>query len=215
MSPKTKPSPTIAVLISGGGTTLKNLIEQRRLGILDVEIAAVISSNPTAVGLDFARAAGIPIAVVDHREFEAHQFSVRIFEAIEGSGAKWAVLGGFLRRMVIDPAWSERVINIHPSLIPAFSGRGFYGERVHQAVLDNGCKITGCTVHFVDNQYDHGPIIAQLPVEVLPDDSTTSLAGRVFAAECRLYPVAINALAAGSIRVQGRTVIIDPPIKLK
>ncbi len=211
----TKPAPTIAVLISGGGTTLKNLIEQRKLGKLDVEIATVISSNPTASGLELARAAGIPTAIIDHREIDSHQFSVRIFEAINNCAANWAVLGGFLRRLVIDPDWSERVINIHPSLIPAFSGRGFYGQRVHQAVLDYGCKISGCTVHFVDNHYDHGPIIAQLPVEVLPNDSAASLAGRVFATECRLYPAAINALAAGSIRVKGRTVIVDPPLKLK
>lgn len=204
----------VAVLISGGGTTLKNLIDQRKQGLLHVDIATVISSNPTAAGLEFARAAGIPTTVVDHRQCDAHEFSRRIFEAIKSSGANWAVLGGFLRRLKLDPQWLERVINIHPSLIPAFSGRGFYGQRVHQAVVDYGCKITGCTVHFVDDHYDHGPIIAQMPVEVRVEDSAATLAARVFAAECRLYPAAINALAAGSIRIQDRTVIVDPPIKI-
>ena len=108
--------------------------------------------------------------------------------------------------------WAGRVLNIHPSLIPAFAGRGFYGQRVHQAVLDYGCKLTGCTAHFVDNEFDHGPIIAQLPVAVSPGDTSESLAHRVFAAECRLYPAVINALAAGSISVRGRKVVVDPPL---
>ncbi len=203
---------SIAVLISGGGTTLKNLIEQRRAGKLSVEISTVIASSPSAGGLEFARRAGISTAIIDHRHCDVQRFSERIFDAIEVSGANWAVLGGFLRRLVIAPQWMGRVINIHPSLIPAFAGKGFYGQRVHQAVLDYGCKLTGCTVHIVDNEFDHGPIIAQLPVAVSSGDTTESLAQRVFAAECRLYPAAINALAAGAISVRGRSVVVDPPL---
>jgi phosphoribosylglycinamide formyltransferase-1 len=207
-------SPRIAVLISGGGTTLKNLIQQRAAGKLRAEIATVISSSPDAKGLEYAAAAHIPASIVDHKKFDAQTFSARIFEAVAGSGASWIAMGGFLRKLHVPQAWANRVVNIHPSLIPAFSGRGFYGRKVHQAVLEYGCKITGCTVHFVDNDYDHGPIIAQLAVDVLRNDNAESLAARVFAAECRLYPAVVNALASGAIHLAGRQVLVDPPIKI-
>jgi phosphoribosylglycinamide formyltransferase-1 len=206
--------PKIAILISGGGTTLSNLIEQRRRGHLGCDIAAVISSSPDAGGLAFAATAGLPTTVVDYRRVSGTNFSESIFRAVDAAGARWVALGGFLRKLAIPDAWTNRVINIHPSLIPAFSGRGFYGAKVHRAVLDYGCKISGCTVHFVDNEYDHGPIIAQVSVPVLPLDTVDSLARRVFAAECRLYPAVINALTAGSIHLNQRRVVVDPPLDL-
>lgn len=199
----------IAVLISGGGTTLKNLIQCRADGRLAVEIAQVISSNPAAGGLAFASADNIPSTVVNHREFEDDpSFSDAIFDSVRGAGADLVVMGGFLRRLTIPNDFENRVINIHPSLIPSFCGHGFYGARVHRGVIDYGCKISGCTVHFVDDQYDHGPIIDQATVPVLDDDTAESLASRVFETECQLYPTVINAIAAGNVLVNERRVSI-------
>jgi phosphoribosylglycinamide formyltransferase 1 len=199
----------IAVLISGGGTTLGNLIEARAGGQLDVEIALVVASTASAGGLRFADEAGIAAHVVEAREFSAPgPFSERVFALCRAAAVDLVVLGGFLRLLVVPPDFDQRVINIHPSLIPVFSGKGFYGPRVHRAVLDYGCKVSGCTVHFVDNQYDHGPIIAQRCVPVENDDTPEALAARVFAAECDLYPEVIRWIAAGRVEVRGRTVIV-------
>ncbi|HMP81035.1 MAG TPA: formyltransferase family protein, partial [Pirellulaceae bacterium] len=121
----------------------------------------------------------------------------------------WVVLGGFLKRLTIPPDFTHRVVNIHPSLIPAFCGQGFYGSKVHRAVLDYGCKLSGCTVHFVDDLYDHGPIIAQVSVPVKHDDTVESLAARVFVQECELYPRVLNQLAKDCIRVEGRHTVIN------
>ena len=197
----------ISVMISGGGTTLKNLIERYDHGDLDAQIAQVISNKPDAGGLQYAADAGIDCEVVDHREYDSvESFSKAIFDAARGAGVDLVVMGGFLRRVVIPKDFVNRVINIHPSLIPAFCGKGNYGRRVHQAVVDYGCRVSGCTVHFVDDQYDHGPIIAQSTVEVKAEDSAESLAARVFEAECELYPRVINAIASGKVSTTGRRV---------
>lgn len=194
-------------MISGGGTTLKNLLEHYDLGQLESQIVNVISNNPNAGGLRFAEEAGIDTAVIDHRDFDStSDFSEAIFESIRLSGADLVVMGGFLRRVTIPSDFVNKIINIHPSLIPAFCGKGNYGKRVHQAVIDYGCKVSGCTVHFVDDQYDHGPIIAQSTVAVQSDDSADLLAARIFEAECDLYPTVINAIATGKISVSDRTV---------
>lgn len=199
----------ISVLISGGGTTLKNLIQHHALGQLHVEIAQIVSSNPTAGGLKFAAEANLLTTVVnykDHSDIEA--FSLAIFDSLRNVGTNLVVMGGFLRRLTIPDDFENRVINIHPSLIPAFCGQGFYGTRVHRGVIDYGCKISGCTVHFVDDQYDHGPIIAQAAVPVLEQDTPDSLAARVFEIECQLYPQVINSIASGHVSIKGRRVSI-------
>lgn len=198
----------VAVLISGGGTTLENLIGKQASGQLDAEIVHVVSSNPNAGGLDFARAAGINETVVDHRVHgDVESFSQNVFHPCRDAKADLVVMGGFLRRVRIPSTFVNRVINIHPSLIPAFCGKGMFGRRVHQAVLDYGCKISGCTVHFVDDEYDHGPIIAQQSVPVLADDTPERLAARVFEQECQIYPKVVNWIAAGHVSVNGRSVI--------
>ena len=200
---------SIAVLISGGGTTLQNLIELRRQGDLTVEIGQVISSSEQAKGNRFAVDANIPLLVLPRQQFPApEQLSERLFEACRQAGADLVVAAGFLRRLVIPADFENRVINIHPSLIPAFCGKGFYGMRVHESVIEYGCKLSGCTVHFVDNEYDHGPIIAQQTVDVAPDDSAQSLQQRVFAEEYKIYPTVIEQIAAGRVEVNGRTVHI-------
>jgi phosphoribosylglycinamide formyltransferase-1 len=190
----------LALLISGGGTTLRNLIDWDTAGKLDAEIVIVGSSNPEAGGLRFAAEAKIPAFIVSHREFRDEQeFSDRIFAACREARVDYVVLGGFLRKLRIPSDFSRRVINIHPSLIPAFAGKGFYGRHVHEAVLRQGCRISGCTVHFVDDLFDHGPIIDQEAVRVAEDDTPETLAARVFAAECQLYPTVINRIAAGRV----------------
>jgi phosphoribosylglycinamide formyltransferase-1 len=173
----------LAVLISGGGTTLRNLIEKIRAGKLDAEIVLVVSSTPTARGLSFAKEAGIPSIIVEHKSCaNADEFSRAIFEPIRLAGVSLVVMGGFLKHVAIPDDFAGRVVNIHPALIPAFCGRGMYGHHVHEAVLVAGARQSGCTVHFVDNEYDHGPIILQKIVPVMDDDTPESLATRVFAA---------------------------------
>jgi len=197
----------IAVLISGGGTTLRNLIEKINAGQLPVEIGLVISSSPAARGLQFAHDADIPEVVVERKAFASQEdFSRDIFDRCRASHIDLVVMAGFLKRLTIPEDFNNRVVNIHPALIPAFCGAGYYGHHVHEAALEYGVKISGCTVHFADNQYDHGPVIVQRTVPVLDDDTPDSLAARVFEAECEAYPEALRLLAAGRVTVEGRRV---------
>lgn len=186
----------IAVLISGGGSTLKNLIDWIDQGQLDAEIGLVISSSAKARGLVYAEEAGIPAIVVRKPQgVEDTEYSESVFEPLRNAGIELVVMGGFLKHVLVPPDFENRVINIHPSLIPAFCGQGFYGLRVHQAVLEKGCTVTGCTVHYVDNEYDHGPIIAQVPVSVEDGDTPEILQKRVFEEECKIYPHVIQQIA--------------------
>jgi phosphoribosylglycinamide formyltransferase 1 len=199
----------IAVLISGGGTTLRNFIEKIAAGTLPVEIGLVISSSPTARGLQFAADAGIPLAVVERKAFASQDdFSREIFDGCRRARVELVAMAGFLKRVTIPDDFAGRVVNIHPALMPAFCGEGFYGHRVHEAVLEYGAKLSGCTVHFADNQYDHGPVILQRAVPVLDDDTPETLAARVFEAECAAYPEALRLLAAGRVTIEGRRVRI-------
>jgi phosphoribosylglycinamide formyltransferase-1 len=199
------------VLISGGGTTLRNLIQKVDASELDVEIALVISSSPKAGGLVFARQASIPTSIVERKKFNSPaEFSQAIFGRCRETGVDLVVMGGFLKQVTIPEDFTNRVVNIHPALIPSFCGKGFYGHYVHEAVLEYGAKMSGCTVHFVDNQYDHGPVILQRAVPVAEDDTPDSLAARVFEAECEAYPDVLRLIAAGRVRVEGRRVRITP-----
>jgi phosphoribosylglycinamide formyltransferase-1 len=199
----------LAVLISGGGTTLRNLLAKIEAGQLDARVVTVVSSNPAARGLEFARAAGVPTAVIERGSYPSvAAFSDAVFGHVRDAEPHLVAMGGFLKLVHIPPDFQNRVMNIHPALIPAFCGKGYYGHRVHQAVLDHGGKVTGCTVHFVDQQYDHGPIILQSTVPVRDDDTAETLAARVFEAECELYPRAIRLFAEGKLRIEGRRVQI-------
>jgi formyltetrahydrofolate-dependent phosphoribosylglycinamide formyltransferase len=201
----------IAVLISGGGTTLANLMAKIRAGSLAAEIVQVISSNPAAGGLKYCRD-DVPCAVIERTSFDsAEHYGQAIFDICRQRGAELAVMAGFLKFVPIPADFANRVINIHPALIPAFCGAGFYGHRVHEAVLDYGAKVSGCTVHFVDNEYDHGPIILQRVVPVADADTAETLSARVFAAECEAYPEAIGLFAAGRLKLDGRHVRIVEP----
>jgi formyltetrahydrofolate-dependent phosphoribosylglycinamide formyltransferase len=201
----------IVVLISGGGTTLRNLIEKIAAQELDARIVLVISNTAAAHGLRFAQEAGIPAEVVPSKDFASQEeFSRAIFDRCRAVDAELVAMGGFLKQITIPPDFCNRVTNIHPALIPAFCGRGLYGHHVHEAILAYGARLSGCTVHFADNQYDHGPVILQKAVPVLDDDTPESLAARVFEAECEIYPEALRLIAAGRVQVEGRRVRIGP-----
>jgi phosphoribosylglycinamide formyltransferase 1 len=180
-----------AVLLSGGGRTLQNLIDRPDLPIT---ISLVLSSSADAYGLERAKAAGIPTAVVNRKRFPSHEtYSNYVFGACRDADAQLILLAGFLKLLrPIPRGYEGRVLNIHPSLIPAFCGKGLYGSRVHKAVLEAKATETGCTVHVVDDEYDHGPIVLQRTVPVEPGDDADTLAARVFAAECEAYPDAIR-----------------------
>jgi len=199
------------VLISGGGTTLQNLIDKIEAGSLAAEIALVVSSKADAYGLERARKHNIPTAAVEWKEIgDVAKFSDRISARLDRVRPDLIIMGGFLQLYRSPERYQGRIMNIHPALIPAFCGKGWYGHRVHEAVLEYGVKVTGCTVHFADNRYDHGPIILQRVVPVMDDDTPESLAARVFQEECRAYPEAIRLFAEGRLCIEGRRVRILP-----
>jgi formyltetrahydrofolate-dependent phosphoribosylglycinamide formyltransferase len=202
----------LAVLLSGGGTTLQNLLDRIAAGTLPAEVALVVSSRADAFGLERARRAGIPALVVarkDHPDVE--RFNDALHAALEPYAVDLVICAGFLSLFQPRARYAARVMNIHPALIPAFCGTGYYGDKVHRAVIESGVRISGCTVHFADDQYDHGPIILQGTVPVLDDDTPATLAERVHALERELYPEAIRLWAEGRLRIEGRRVRILPP----
>jgi formyltetrahydrofolate-dependent phosphoribosylglycinamide formyltransferase len=199
----------LAVLLSGSGTTLQNLLDQVAGGRLQAQVVLVVSSRADAFGLTRAEQAGVPTAVVVPKDYASiEEFSQRIFDLCRQARADLVCLAGFLHLIRIPDDFKARVMNIHPSLIPAFCGKGFYGQHVHEAALAYGVKISGCTVHFADNAYDHGPIILQRTVPVLHDDTPERLAARVFAEEREAYPEAIRLFAQGKLHLEGRKVRI-------
>ncbi len=186
----------LGVLISGGGSSLANLLKCRDDGLLQAEFPMVIASRPDCGGLQIARSAGIRAEVVSRKSFKTtEEFSAQIFSLLREAEVDLVVLAGFLCLVRVPPDFENRVMNIHPALIPSFCGKGLYGMKVHEAVLSRGCKVSGCTAHFADNVYDHGPIIVQKTVPVLEGDTPHSLAARVFEAECQAYPEAIRLFA--------------------
>ena len=202
-----------AVLVSGGGTNLQAIIDSIREGtITDVEISLVLSNNKNAYALERARAAGIPARAISPKDYETRQqFNDALLSAVQESGAQLVVLAGFL--CVIPPemveAYPNRIINIHPSLIPSFCGTGYYGLKVHEAALERGVRVSGATVHFVDAGTDTGPIILQQAVEVRSTDTPKELQLRIMEqAEWKILPRAIQLIAHDRVKVDGRTVTI-------
>lgn len=197
----------LAVLLSGGGTTLQNLHDQSIAGKLPAQIVLVVSNKPDAFGLERAKKMNVPAVAISRKEAGSlEEFSRRIFERCREAKADLVALAGFMTLVQVPDDFLGRVMNIHPALIPAFCGKGYYGHHVHEAVLASGVKLTGCTVHFADNEYDHGPIIVQRACPVLDDDTPETLAARVFAEECIAYPEAIRHFAEGRLRIEGRRV---------
>ncbi|MEK7484643.1 MAG: phosphoribosylglycinamide formyltransferase [Planctomycetota bacterium] len=197
---------SLAVLISGTGSTLKNLwISRQRI---PAEILLVINSKAGSLGAEWARNQNIPVKEIIRKEYSHFEaFSHAITHELDRVKPELIILAGFIHHYQIPPHYKNQVMNIHPSLIPAFCGKGFYGEKVHQAVLDRGVQYSGCTVHFADNDYDQGPIILQRVVEVTPEDTIQTLSTRVFLAECEAYPQAIQWFQQKKLKIQGNRVL--------
>ena len=201
----------LAVLLSGGGTTLQNMLDRIDAGTLDAKVSVVISSRADAYGLERARKKNIPAVAVSshkHKDFEA--LSAAIADELDKRPVDLVVMAGFMCLFRMPEKFIGRAMNIHPALIPAFCGKGYYGHHVHKAVLEYGAKVSGCTVHFADNEYDHGPVILQKTVPVLDDDTPDTLAARVFEKECEAYPEAIQLFAEGRLKIDGRKVRVLP-----
>jgi formyltetrahydrofolate-dependent phosphoribosylglycinamide formyltransferase len=199
----------LAVLLSGSGTTLQNILDRIDRGDLDAEVACVVSSRTDAYGLERARLRGIPAVACPRKQYpDAAAFNAAIWGEIRKHDVGLVVLAGFMSLIDVPAEFEHRIMNTHPALIPAFCGKGMYGHHVYEAVLAYGAKVTGATIHFVDREYDHGPVILQRCVPVLEDDTEDTLAERVQAVERELYPEAIQLFAEGRIRVEGRRVRI-------
>ncbi len=198
----------LGVLVSGGGRSLENLSEAIARRELPARIALVVSNRADAFALQRAERLGIKSRLIPQQDFASVElYSAAVFAQLETAGVELAVLAGFLRKLVIPAHWLGRVINIHPALLPAFGGKGFYGERVHRAVLESGAPSTGCTVHYVTNEYDAGPILLQRSIAVRADDDVHTLAERVFAEEKLALPEAIRLHATGKLRWQDGRVV--------
>lgn len=183
-----------------------NLNDRIAAGTLDAELVVVIASRECK-GLQRARTAGLPAHLVPYRELrDVEDYSRRIAALLDEANVELVVLAGLLSFWQVPDRYAGRVMNIHPALLPSFGGPGMYGHHVHEAVLARGCKVSGCTVHFVTNEYDAGPIIAQRCVPVLEDDDADRLAARVFLQECEAYPQAIQLFAEGRLRIEGQRV---------
>lgn len=204
----------IAAMLSGGGTTLQNLIDEIDAGRLDVDIDIVISSKEGVKGLERASKHGIETAVVPSKDYfengkpDWRAMSDAIDAVLLPRDVDLVCLCGFMCFYIIPEVLSNKVINIHPALIPSFCGHRMFGGHVHEAVVESGVKVSGCTVHFVNNEYDAGPIILQRTCEVFDTDSADDVAARVFKEECIAYPEAIRLLAANKISVDGKIVRI-------
>jgi phosphoribosylglycinamide formyltransferase-1 len=205
--------PRIAVLLSGSGTSLENLLEEIDSGSVPGRVCVVLASKANAFGLERARRRGIPALAVPRKEFPGvGVFNDALHAALAPHDPELVLLLGFLSPFETRGRYDRRAINVHPALVPAFCGRGFYGRRVHEAVLAAGVRVSGATVHFVDAEYDHGPIILQEAVAVRDEDTPETLAVRVQAVERQLVPEAVRLFAAGRLALEGRRVRILPPV---
>jgi formyltetrahydrofolate-dependent phosphoribosylglycinamide formyltransferase len=201
----------LAVLLSGTGRTLQNLIDKIKQGSLDARIEVVVGSRADAFGLQRAKNHGIPVVVVERKRYRrAEEFCNEITAQLDKYAVDLVIMAGFNCLYKIPDKYIGRVMNIHPALIPSFCGKNYWGMKVHEAALDYGVKVSGCTVHFADNTYDNGPIILQRTVPVINGDTPESLAERVFKEECVAYPEAIRLFQQGRLRIEGRKVSILP-----
>lgn len=201
----------LAVLLSGGGTTLENMFAKIGEGTLDAEVAVVIATQPDAYGLVRAENHGVEGVVLERKSFKnTDSFSKALNAKLDEYNVDLVCLAGFMVMWKMSHEYLGRVMNIHPALIPAFCGKGYYGHFVHEAVLEYGAKVSGCTVHFADRVYDHGPVIVQKTVAVLDNDTPETLAARVFEKECEAYPEAIQLFAEGRLKIEGRRVRVLP-----
>ena len=200
----------LAFFASGGGSNMQAILDAIERGSLNADPAVLVTDRPGIGALDRAARAGLPTETIQPLHHRGDAFAEAIGDVLMRHNADFIALAGYLK-LIPQPviaAFRHRVLNIHPSLLPAFGGPGFYGRRVHDAVLEYGCRWSGATVHLVDEQYDNGPIVLQEPVPVLPGDSAETLAARVLEVEHRLFPEALALFADDRIEVDGRTGLI-------
>ncbi|MHC4070145.1 MAG: phosphoribosylglycinamide formyltransferase [Planctomycetota bacterium] len=211
-APQTNKKPVrLGAMISGGGTTLMNILEYIKDGRLNAEVSLVISSRSTVAGVERAKAAGLNVKIIRKKDYpDIDRFSKRIEQELVAANVDLVVQGGWLCLWKIPDRYENRVMNIHPALLPSFGGQGMWGHHVHQAVINAGCKVTGCTVHFCTNDYDKGPIIVQKCCPVQENDTPDLLAKRVFEQECLAYPQAIKLFAEDRLTIRdGKAKILD------
>jgi len=201
----------LAVFASGSGSNFGAMLKSIDAGKLNAKPTLLIADRPTIGAIDKAEARDIPVAILPPGKFENEDaFAEVLLHTRANHGVEFIALAGYLKKIpasVVD-AFKHRMLNIHPALLPSFGGKGMYGPRIHEAVLEHGCRVTGVTVHLVDSEYDTGPIVLQEPVAVRQDDSPRSLAARVLQLEHRLYPEALQLFAEGRVEMNGRRVQI-------
>ena len=192
----------IGVLLSGGGRTLINIMDKINSGTLDAEVVVVVASRQCK-GIQRSKDAGLNVHLVEYKQYgkaRLEEYSQNITSLLDAAGVDLVVMAGFLSLWIIPDKYESRVMNIHPALLPKFGGHGMFGHHVHEAVIEAGETESGCTVHFVTNEYDRGPIILQRKVPVKPGDTPDDLAGRVFQQECEAFPEAIRKFATGELQ---------------
>ncbi|MGC8667334.1 MAG: phosphoribosylglycinamide formyltransferase [Chthonomonadales bacterium] len=211
------PSLRIAVLVSGHGrgSNLQAILDACACGKIRGSVEIVIGTRHTAPALERARTHGVPTLVVSPKKYGADDeaYGRALLRTLSARGVGLVCLAGYMRKLpsVVVEAYPGRIMNIHPALLPLFGGRGMFGERVHQAVLESGMKVSGCTVHFVDAEYDTGPIIIQRCVPVLDEDTPQTLAARILPEEHRAYVQAVSLFAEGRLQIEGRRVHVLAP----
>ncbi len=201
----------IAVFASGRGSNLMEILKAIEEGKLKARVVVVISNNSSAGALEIARSKGIDALHISRRQFSSdREYADKILSELRKRNVELVVLAGYMKKIPAEVVseYRNRILNIHPALLPAFGGQGMYGINVHKAVIESGVKITGVTVHIVDEEYDHGPIVLQRAVEVKDDDTPETLAERVLKVEHEVYPEAIRLFVEGKVNVFGRKVII-------
>jgi phosphoribosylglycinamide formyltransferase-1 len=205
----------VCVMVSGGGTNLQSLMDHYpddRNTEKPARVSLVVSDNPEAFGLERARRAGVKTCVISPNDFGTHEeFGMAHIRLFTREDIALVVLAGYLKLVPgnVISEFRNKMINIHPALLPSFGGKGMYGKRVHQAVIESGVKLSGLTIHFVDERFDHGPILLQYPVPVYFSDTPEALAKRILEREHRMLPFAVGLIAAGRVEVRGQRVYIE------
>ncbi|MCH8273070.1 MAG: phosphoribosylglycinamide formyltransferase [Candidatus Marinimicrobia bacterium] len=205
----------IAIFASGGGSNAEAIIRAASEGRLSAEVGLVVSNNPDAAVLQRAKALEVNYTTIDQRNFDSEESYISaLFNVLDENGIDFIALAGYLK--LVQPKlinkYKNKITNIHPALLPSFGGKGFYGKKVHEAVLEAGCKVSGVTVHLVSESYDRGPIISQLTLPVLADDNPESLAARVLKVEHQIYPEALQLFAEGRVKVTNNITKINDKV---
>ncbi len=205
------PKLTLGVFASGHGSNFKAILKAIQETRLDAEIKLLLSNNPDAGAITIAIKNNIPTAVLNSRDFSNRTLFVdEMLSVLNLHGVQLIVLAGYMKKIPseIITAYRNRIVNIHPALLPSFGGKGMYGHHVHEAVIEQGCKVTGVTVHIVDEVYDHGPIVAQRCVPVEENDTAETLAARVLKVEHQLYPEVLQLFASGRVEIKERRAVV-------